>query len=113
MLDVLESVLPRRFGGSPLDYQIQEEEGENGLTRLVLRVSPRVKVTDEGAIVRALAEGLQQSSPGAGYAQAVWLQAGTFQVRREEPIWTSRGKLPQMRGKGRFQLADAARPKSG
>src|SRR5581483_11919655 len=39
---VLEEELPRRFGGSPLDYQLVEEESARGFTRVVLRVSPRV-----------------------------------------------------------------------
>jgi hypothetical protein len=102
MLEVLEAVLPARFGGSPLDYQIQEEEGEDGLTRLALRVSPRLGVLDERAVVRALADGLKRSSQAGGYAGAIWAQADSFRVRREEPVWTAQGKLPQMRGKGRF-----------
>jgi hypothetical protein len=101
MLDVLETSLPRRFGGTPLDYQIQEEESEEGLTRLVLRVSPRLGSIDEQAVVRALAEGLQRSSQAGGYAGAIWAQADSFRVRREEPVWAATGKLPQVRAAGR------------
>ncbi len=112
MLDVLETVLPERFGGCPLDYQIQEEEGEGGLTRLVLRISPRVRIDDETAVVRALADGLRRSSQAGGYAQAIWTQGDSFRVLREEPVWTERGKLPQMRGVSRFRASDSVRPQS-
>jgi hypothetical protein len=103
MVHVIESVLPDRFGGTPLDYQVQEEEAGDGMTRLVLRVSPRVGAVDEPAVVRALADGLQRSSRAGRYAGAIWAQAGSIRVRREEPVWTPTGKLPQMR---------AARPSS-
>jgi hypothetical protein len=102
MLHVLEEVLPRRFGGGPLDYQIQEEEDADGLTRLVLRVSPRVGAIDDGAVLRAVADGLQHRSAAGSYAEAMWRQAGSLRIRREEPVWTPLGKLPQMRGKGNF-----------
>ena len=42
MEHILESVLPARFGGTSLDYQLMEEEDGGGLTRVVLIVSPRV-----------------------------------------------------------------------
>ena len=42
MVRILEEDLPRRFGGSPLDYQLMEEEDERGFTRLSLVVSPDV-----------------------------------------------------------------------
>ncbi|MGH2404320.1 MAG: hypothetical protein ACRDGN_07625, partial [bacterium] len=40
MVRVLEEVLPARFGGSPLDYQLVEEEDDEGFTRLALAISP-------------------------------------------------------------------------
>jgi hypothetical protein len=38
-------------------------------------------------------EALEHSSAAANMARIFWSQAGTFQVKRMEPIWTSRGKL--------------------
>ena len=49
---VIESVLPARFGGSALDYQLAEEEDEQGFTRIVIRVSPRLEIRDEAAADR-------------------------------------------------------------
>src|SRR5207248_5736504 len=51
MVHILEEVLPSRFGGSPLDYQLVEEEDEQGFTRLGLVVSPRIEIADEAAVI--------------------------------------------------------------
>ena len=93
MVRILEDFLPARFGGSPLDYQILEEEDEHHLTRLFLLVSPKVQLTDEQLVIDALHEALAKSSASAGLASAVWKQAGSIRVRRAEPVWTARGKL--------------------
>jgi hypothetical protein len=90
---ILEEVLPARFGGTPLDYQISEAEDAEGLTRLRLVVSPRVPgVVDEeliGVVLGALAKG----GAAADHARATWARAGTLTVVRAEPVWTDRGKL--------------------
>jgi len=93
MTRILEEVLPARFGGTPLDYQLVEEEGEHGLGRLVLRVSPRVDLPDEESAVEVLLDALDASDDAAHLASALWKQAHTFRVRREEPRWTARGKF--------------------
>jgi hypothetical protein len=90
---LLEEVLPARFGGSPIDYQLVEEEDERGLTRLSLLVSPRVALDSEAAVLDALLAGLAAASPAADLARATWTQAGTLRVVRREPLWTGRGKL--------------------
>lgn len=93
MIHILEEVLPARFGGSPLDYQLVEEEDKDGFTRLTLLVSPKVKIADESAVIKTVMESLGQSSVMADSARAIWGQAQIMRVRRAEPIWTSRGKL--------------------
>lgn len=93
MIRVLEEVLPSRFGGSPLDYQLLEEEDEQGFTRLSLIVSPKVDIQDEAAVIEVVLAALAESSVAANLAQALWRQASTLRVRRQEPIWTARGKL--------------------
>jgi hypothetical protein len=93
MLHVLEEVLPAAFGGSPLDYQLVEDEDSSGFTRLELIVSPRVRLTDEQAVVRTVLDALARSSVSADYARAIWAQAGTLRVTRAEPIWTGRAKF--------------------
>ena len=93
MINILEEVLPARFGGSPLDYQLLEEEDKDGFTRLSLLVSPRVEIADETEVIEVVLEALGQGSVGADLARAIWSQAGTLRVKRMEPIWTARGKL--------------------
>ena len=93
MVQILENVLPRRFGGTALDYQILEEEDASHLTRLFLVVSPRVPIADEAEVVRTLYEALDASSASAGVASALWRQADSIKVRRAEPVWTARGKM--------------------
>jgi hypothetical protein len=93
MLHILEDVLPSRFGGSPLDYQLHEEEDRDGLTRLSLVISPRVPIPDEATVVTAVLEAMTRESVGADAARKIWSQAGTLRIRRAEPVVTGRGKL--------------------
>ena len=93
MVRILEEVLPARFGGSSLDYQLLEEEDERGFTRLSLVVSPKINIGDEEAVISTVLEALGRSSVAADAARAIWSQARTLRVKRAEPLWTLRGKL--------------------
>ncbi len=93
MVRILEEVLPGRFGGSPLDYQLQEEEDERGFTRLSLIVSPRVPLADEAALIEVVLAELGRLGGAADSARATWRQSGSLRVKRQEPAWTARGKL--------------------
>lgn len=93
MVHILEHVLPTRFGGSALDYQLSEEEDEQSQTRLYLVISPRVSIREESEVIEALHDALRTSSPAAGVASTVWKQAQTIRVKRAEPAWTARGKM--------------------
>ena len=93
MLQILNERLPARFGGSPLDYQLMEDEDAHGLTRLYLIVSPRVEIGDERVVLEFMLQQLRDSSSAADAARVTWQHAGTIQVRRMEPVWTERGKL--------------------
>jgi hypothetical protein len=93
MIHILENVLPARFGGSPLDYQLLEQEDARGLTRLYLTISPRVTLASEQDVIDCVMDALRSSSASADIARSVWQHAGTLQVRRAEPVWTARGKL--------------------
>lgn len=114
MVHILESVLPERFGGSPLDYQLHEEEDERGMTRLSIVVSPRVALADEDDVVRTVLDAVRRSGHDGAISGTIWEQAGTLRVRRAEPTWTGRGKLMPLHlardgGRpGREAAADAA-----
>jgi len=47
VINVIEELLPSKFGGDSTDYQLLEEEDEKGLTRLNILVSPNVGNIDE------------------------------------------------------------------
>ncbi len=93
MVSILEEVLPARFGGSALDYQLVEEEDEQGFTKLSLLVSPRVEIADETAVINTVLDALGPNGVADGLTRATWRQAGTLRVKRMEPIRTARGKL--------------------
>ena len=93
MLRILEEVLPARFGGTPLDYQMTEQEDAQGLTRLVLLVSPRIEIQDEAQVIQVILDALSRSSPMAATVRPVWQQAQTLQIQRREPVVTARSKL--------------------
>ena len=87
MAYILEEVLPNRFGGSSLDYQLLEEEDEKGFTRFSLVVNPKVHISNEIEVVETVLGAM-------GKWQATqYHQAGMLRVRRMEPILTNRGKL--------------------
>jgi hypothetical protein len=93
MEHILESVLPARFGGTPLDYQLMEEEDGAGLTRVVVIVSPRLGRIDESGVIEAILDGLRQASLGTAVGGGLLGAAGALRVRRAEPIMTARGKV--------------------
>ena len=93
MLSILEDVLPARFGGSPLDYQLLEEEDENGFTKLSLVVSPRVQLADESTVIETVLNALGPSAVEDSLTRATWKKANIFRIKRMEPIRTARGKL--------------------
>lgn len=94
LLRIMEEVLPARFGGSLLDYQLVEEEDANGFTRMNLLVSPELQIADEGEPVRILLEALGKGELRADIARSVLAAAGSIRVRREKPVANARGKLP-------------------
>ncbi|MGH8632829.1 MAG: hypothetical protein ACRET7_01710, partial [Burkholderiales bacterium] len=87
MIHLLDEVLPARFGGTPLDYQLMETEDPQGFTQLTLLVSRRVNVRDDALLVEAVNSAL------SGRVRTHLTEARTIHVRRAEPIWTDRGKL--------------------
>ncbi len=93
MLHILEHLLPARFGGSPLDYQLIEQEDETGLTRLYLIIDPQVRIADEQQVIEFVLNALTESSPMGDVARRMWQQDQTLRIKRMEPVWTARGKL--------------------
>jgi len=90
---LLESTAPRRFGGTSLDYQLVEEEGADGLTRFVLRVSPSVGPLDETALRDLVLEELGRGDVVTRHQATLLARAGTLRVLRAPPLATRAGKV--------------------
>src|SRR5262245_54459174 len=70
MLHILDELLPARFGGSALDYQLLEEEDEQGHTTLNLLVSPKVDISNSQEVIAFVLQSLARSSAAADSARA-------------------------------------------
>jgi len=105
MIHILETTLPARFGGTSFDYQLMEDEDDQGFTRLYVIVSPRIELQSERAVIECVLEGLRQSSPAADAARLTWQNADTLQVKRMEPVWTERHKYLPLYMPRRYQTA--------
>src|SRR5687767_2791879 len=92
LLRVLEEILPARFGGTGLDYQLVEKEGSDRTTHLVLRVHPSIGPLDEPVVRAALLDGIKGNSPLDGFMSEMWRLAGTVTVSREPPVTGPGGK---------------------
>ncbi|MGH8471085.1 MAG: hypothetical protein ACREVJ_01160 [Gammaproteobacteria bacterium] len=92
LIRLVEEVLPERFGGAPTDYQFVEGEGEHGLSRVRLLISPRLGPLDEAAVLRCTNEFVDRLT-GDGVWGYRWREAGTLEVRRDEPHATTASKV--------------------
>jgi hypothetical protein len=97
MLKVLEEILPEKFGGSALDYQLVEEEDENGFTRLTIVISPSIGELDENDVIDVVLDEISRDSFGADLARTMWREAGTLRIKRDDPTWSTLGKLLSLR----------------
>ena len=93
VVQILEEVLPARFGGAATAYQLVEEETADGATRLILRVDPIVGSLDEMAVRSALLDGLRQGGLVNEYQTRLLEQADAVDVQRLAPIVTPAGKV--------------------
>ena len=91
LYELLEQTQPARFGGSPTDYQLVEEE-EGGLPRVSLLISPKVGPLDEEAVLETVFEGLSFTDWSRRMADQ-WREGGTLRVQRREPLTTGASKI--------------------
>jgi hypothetical protein len=76
---------------------VVEEEDERGFTRLTLVVAPHLQLPDDAVVVDAVHGELARRGGGAEMSRALWSQAATLRVRREQPRVSSRGKWIPLR----------------
>jgi hypothetical protein len=92
LYELVEQLLPERFGGNSTDYQLVEEE-ERGLARVSVVVAPRVGAVDEAAVIDLVAKTLGSQPLGGRLMTQQWLEGGTLRVQRREPYTTSSAKI--------------------
>lgn len=96
-LNIIEKVLPDKFGGSSTDYQLIECEQNGGLNKLKLLVNPKIPLVDENALKTTFVNYLKNSklSPESWTQSgtAMWEQVNMVMVERREPVQTKSGKI--------------------
>jgi hypothetical protein len=97
VIRVLEEVLPRRFGGGPSDYQLVEEETEDGRPCVRLLISPSVGPLDPEVVT----DGFLAAIGAAGGTMRVmalqWRDGRVVRVERRAPLATRTGKILHLR----------------
>jgi hypothetical protein len=96
IIKILEEVLPSRFGGAPTDYQLQEDEAEDGNPRLRLVVHPSVGPLDEGQLTSTFLSALGSDTGAEKLTSMVWNSIGILCVERGLPKTTATGKIQHM-----------------
>ena len=91
---IVEDVLPARFGGSVLHYQWAEEDMQDGMTRLQLRVDPQLGPLDVEVVRRAVLDALHERKNEHSFFAQMMDKAGTIQLVREPPRVSANGKSP-------------------
>jgi len=93
IMRVLEEVLPERFGGGPTDYQVLEEEGDDGSASVRLLVHPAIGPLDDRAVAHVFLAAISQGA-GASRAMALhWRASRLLRVERRPPLATATGKI--------------------
>jgi hypothetical protein len=93
VIRVLEEVLPARFGGGPIHYQLVEDETEDGRPHLRLLVDPVVGLLDSEAVADAFLTALGGGSGVERVMELHWRQARFLEVDRRPPHVTAAGKV--------------------
>jgi hypothetical protein len=91
MVEILERVLPARFGGRSTDYQIVEDLA-GAKTSIQLLVSPRVPTESLDTVRECFLHEIRRYQGGAS-ASRLLKDVEAFSVKRAEPHVTVRGKI--------------------
>jgi len=92
-LDEIVARLVARAGGGPDDYQFWEAEDANGLSKLLIALSPRVKILDGKKFVAEVLDGLSRKLPAGALTSLLCEQSGALELVRAEPRETPGHKL--------------------
>jgi hypothetical protein len=92
LLELLEVVLPQRYGGHPTDYQFVEAE-ESAQTVLKLVVSPSVGTLDAAEVKGFVLRELERRTAGGRLMTDIWRDSDTLQIERAQPYTTGSAKI--------------------
>lgn len=92
LIMLIQETLPSKFGGTSLDYQLIEEEGEKGIRCLIVMISPEI-VAEEKEIINTILNELKKGDDSQKIMTETWFRAGTIKIRRDYPVLTKAGKL--------------------
>ena len=101
VIRVLEEVLPARFGGGPTDYQLVEEEADDGRPHRRLLVHPAIGPLDEGAVSDTFLAAVGHGSGLERVMGQVWREGRLLHVERRAPRATATGKILHLHQHGR------------
>jgi hypothetical protein len=93
VIRVLEEVLPERFGGTPTDYQLAEEESPDGHPLLRLIVHPALGPLNAAEVASAFLGAIGVGSGTERVMGLVWRDADLLRVERRVPYTTASGKI--------------------
>ena len=96
IIRVLEEELPKRFGGGPTDYQLLEDESEEGKPHVRLVVHPRIGPLDEGNVKETFLCMIGSGSGAEKLTSLVWRDANMVTIERGTPRATATGKIQHM-----------------
>ena len=94
VIRVLEEVLPARFGGSPVDYQLVERSDKaSSKAQIQLLLSPELGPLDEKDVIDTFLNAIGGGSAGERFMEICWRDGQVVEVVRRRPIHTSSGKI--------------------
>lgn len=93
VVQVLEEILPARFGGGPTDYQLLEEETQDGRPGLRLLVHPSVGPLDLEKVAETFLQAIGEGASGELIMTRVWRDAKLLRVERRAPLARGSGKI--------------------
>ena len=107
IVHILETVLPDRFGGTPIDHQLCEDEDAEGDPVLSLLVNPSLGALDDLAILKVFLDALAAASPSHRLMERMLHQSRSLRVERRPPLSTQAGKVLHL------HLSRSGRPRAG
>jgi hypothetical protein len=96
IIHVIEDELPKMFGGGPTDYQLLEDERDDGKPQLRLVIHPRVGSLDVDKVKETFLQKIASGSGAEKLTSLVWRDTDMVTVERGAPKTTSTGKIQHM-----------------